>query len=213
MGQKQKGKVSPIPYDTPLGTTWWGKAWNNNLKRYADCDNRVGRGKSYLKNGFVVDMQIDTGIIYAKVMGSRATPYNVSVRIDPITKQRWNELLEKCGARINDVQSLVAGDFPKSLQDILEEELFPNPKEIHFACSCPDGASMCKHVSAVLYGIGVFLDKDPTLFFKLRDIDMHDLIKKSVADRTKLLLQNAKKKSDRVIDEEEATKLFGFSAV
>lgn len=208
--KKQKGAVDPIPCDVPLGTTWWGKAWNINLKRYADCDNRVARGKSYLTNGFVVDMHIEVGVVHALVMGSSASPYRVVVRIDPITDAHWKQMLDRCGRRINDVESLIRGDFPKSLQDILEEELFPTSREIHFSCSCPDGASMCKHVSAVLYGVGVFLDRDPSLFFKLRDIDMHDLIKRSVEDRTAALLSNARKKSNRELDEQEAQKLFGL---
>lgn len=85
----------------------------------------------------------------------------------------------------------------------------PEKIEIKFKCSCPDSARMCKHVAAVLYGIGARLDEDPILFFKLRCIDFQKLLKKSMEDKMQSMLKNADKKSDRVIDDAEIFDLFG----
>src|SRR5260370_37407973 len=54
--------------------------------------------------------------------------------------------------------------------------LFPSPREIKLSCSCPDWAEMCKHVAAVLYGIGTRLDQQPELLFRLHGVDEKELI-------------------------------------
>ena len=54
--------------------------------------------------------------------------------------------------------------------------LFPTPQEISLGCSCPDGARMCKHVAAVLYGVGARLDHQPELLFTLRAVEPAQLL-------------------------------------
>ena len=149
-----------------IAREWWGVAWCENLERYADYDSRIGRGKRYIRAGAVIDLQIAEGVIIARVQGSRRTPYTVSVKIDPLSKDRADAIIAQCSRQIKNLEALLSGNFPEELQGLFtgRDGLFPSPKEIHFDCSCPDWASMCKHVAATLYGVGVRLDDDPLLF-------------------------------------------------
>lgn len=195
-----------------LADTWWGKAWDDNLESYSDYSNRIVRGRTYLRNGAVVDLRISGGVARAKVQGSRAKPYDVTVTIDPLDGAREEAILSKCSSRISTVEALAAGDIPEDVRDLFTsagEGLFPSPREIHFKCSCPDWAYMCKHVAAVLYGIGKRFDDDPLLFFELRGMDFEPLIGKSVEQKLESMLANAGKPSDRIIPQDELAGLFG----
>ena len=211
--RKKNPDISPVIIDgNKLSTTWWGIAWNKNLERYADYANRIGRGKKYVKGGAVLDLKIGDGIITALVNGSHI--YEVTIRIDRLAGAKWTRISAKCSHGIANISELAEGKFPKGLAEIFTEKgagLFPAPKEIHMDCSCPDWAGMCKHIAAVLYGVGRRLDDDPLLFFKLRGIDASELIRKSVDEKMKNLLKNANKKSKRQIDNAYIERLFGVS--
>lgn len=202
--------LHPIEENSKPGSTWWGKAWNQNMTRYADLENRVSRGHSYVRNGFVLDMTIEKGVVKALVAGSSSTPYSVKVLFDVLTESELCKVNEICGQRIDSLEDLIFGRFPKDLGESFLDLLFPSPSAIHFSCSCPDSAYMCKHIAAVIYGIGVRLDEDPLLLFSLRGIDSATLIRSSLESRTKTLLANASKPSDRILDQSEVSKLFGL---
>jgi uncharacterized Zn finger protein len=196
-----------------LAKTWWGKAWNQNMESYADFSNRIARGRSYVRNNTVLDLKITKSVINALVQGSGSKPYSVTISIDPLSKEKWGKVTELCNHRIDNLELLMEGKFPRELEALFVEKkygLFPSPKEIHFDCSCPDWASMCKHVSAVLYGVGARLDSNPMLFFDLRDIDSMELIQKSMEKKLDSMLQNAGKKSDRQIAEDDVFDIFGI---
>ncbi len=196
-----------------LVRTWWGKAWNGNLGKYADYANRIGRGRSYVRHGAVLDLQIKPGQINALVQGSRGSPYTVTIKIKPITEPIWQQIKTACAGQLASLQELLAGRFPKGLAELFTAKgsgLFPAPQEIDFRCSCPDYAYMCKHVAAVLYGIGTRLDEDPSLFFVLRKMKMDDLITQAVQDKSERLLKQAKKKTARVIDDADLGEVFGI---
>lgn len=198
-----------------IATSWWGKAWNANLEHYADYASRIGRGKTYVRSGAVLDLRILKGAVEALVQGSKARPYGVSIQIDAVSQEKWEKVTELCKQRIESLEELSEGKFPEELEILFTDPrygLFPSPREIHFDCSCPDWASMCKHVAAVLYGIGARLDQDPLLFFELRGRNGHELIRRSMESRLEAMLQNAGKKSLREIPEEDAAALFGLSA-
>src|SRR5215475_6351097 len=131
--QKKNPHLKPVLLTgQSLATTWWGKSWNNNLERYADYRNRIGRGRSYVRHRAVLDLQLTLGHITALVQGSEAQPYRVAITFDSLS-------------------ALLAGTFPQALKDLFFAKgagLFPSPREIHFDCSCPDWAAMCKHVAA-----------------------------------------------------------------
>jgi len=170
--QKKNPQLAPIIIEgRKIARTWWGIAWNDNLERYADFANRIERGRSYVRQGAVLDLQISPGEINALVQGSRKQPYQVRIVIDPLRPEAMSAVASSCAGNIHSLQELVEGKFPKNMSELFTSDkngLFPNPREIRFACSCPDWAGLCKHVAAVLYGIGARLDQDPTLFFALR---------------------------------------------
>lgn len=213
--QKTHKNLKPIILPgTALAATWWGKAWNRNLEQYADYTNRIGRGRSYVRHGAVLHLDITPGRVDALVLGSSSSPYNVSIAITPISEKKRQAIISACKGKLGSLQALVKGKFPKDLARIFTEKedgLFPSPEEISFDCSCPDWASMCKHVAAVLYGVGARLDQDPTLFFVLRELDHHDLVSEAVAESKNDLLHKATRKSKRVLDDDTAlSDLFGI---
>ena len=212
--QKKNPGIRPITLEgNTLARTWWGKAWNRNLERYADYANRIGRGRSYVRHRAVLDLQIEKGKVRALVMGSGRDPYKIDVTIKPISKARWTELKKAAAHKLGSLQELLAGRFPDSLAEIFttpEKGLFPTPKEIAFDCSCPDWADMCKHVAAVLYGIGARLDEDPGLLFTLRKVNVQDLITETVKDQSKKLLKDSKRTSKRVMTDGDLGEVFGI---
>ncbi len=211
---KKKQNVSPVILEGGvLARTWWGKAWNRNLESYADYTNRIGRGRSYVRCGAVLDLQVNAGEIKALVQGSRAKPYSVAITIKKLNKNTWKLAASACAGKLESLEELLSGKFPKSLEEMFMQRntgLFPSPREIKFDCSCPDWASMCKHVAATLYGIGARLDEDPTLFFTLRGVDTADLINQTVSNKAEDLLKKASKKSSRVIEGADLSAVFGL---
>lgn len=212
--KKKNPDIKPIIIEgRAIAKTWWGKSWNVNLERYADYNNRIGRGRSYVHHGAVLNLQIDSGRVESLVQGSRSKPYSVTIKIQAIDKTIWQDIKTACEGRLDSLQELLDGKFPKALGEIFTAKgkgLFPSPKEIEFDCTCPDWAYMCKHVAATLYGIGARLDEDPDLFFKLRKVEMGGLITQTVKDKTHKLLKTAEKKSKRVIADADLSDVFGI---
>ena len=160
-----------------LATTFWGQAWGDNLESYSDFANRLPRGRTYVRNGSVVDLQINGGEVTARVMGSEL--YTVKVSVAPLLKARWSSICKDCSGSIDSLVELLQGRLSKAVMERVCQQktgLFPAPSEIELSCSCPDWATMCKHVAAVMYGIGARLDTQPALVFKLRAVDESELI-------------------------------------
>jgi len=212
--RKKNPDIAPVIITgRKLARTWWGKSWNDNLERYSDYANRIGRGRSYVRNGAVLDLQITPGNIRALVQGSRKKPYQVDIAIQPLAKKTWEAITKACAGKIDSLEELIAGRFPKALSDLFMTQgtgLFPTPNEISLKCSCPDWAIMCKHVAAVLYGVGARLDDDPSLFFVLRKVNIEDLISGAVSGKSQSLLEKAKTKSARVIEDVDISDMFGI---
>ena len=211
--QKEKGnKLEPVVISgRAIAKSWWGKAWCDNLEHYADFASRLERGKRYVRTGTVIDLKIQKGKIIARVQGTRKTPYRVEIRISPLTEQKCEAILDRCG-KIETLERLLSGDFPDEMKELFQGEdgLFPQPSEISFQCGCPDWALMCKHVAAALYGVGARLDTNPALFFELRGIEIGRFVDVALANRVERMLENAQKPSARIMDDEEAAqKLFG----
>jgi uncharacterized Zn finger protein len=160
-----------------IARTFWGKAWCDNLESYSDFANRLPRGRTYVRNGSVMDLQLGAGMVTALVSGSEL--YRVAVAITPLSKPRWRAVVRECAGQIGSLVELLQGKFSRAVMETLirrETGLFPSAKEIAFECSCPDWAAMCKHVAASLYGVGARLDAQPELFFRLRRVDQLDLL-------------------------------------
>ena len=180
--RRKKGHtISPVIIDgRAIVKTFWGKSWCENLERYSDYANRLPRGRTYVRNGSVVDLQIKPGSIQALVSGSEL--YEITLKIAPVGKQRWKSICEDCAGAIDSLVELLQGRFSKGVMERIcrqSQGLFPSPAEIKLSCSCPDWAGMCKHVAAVLYGVGARFDHQPELLFRLREVDEKELIVKA----------------------------------
>ena len=212
--KKKNPAIRPLIIEgSTIARTWWGKSWNHNLERYADYSNRIGRGRSYVRHGAVLDLQISSGLVESLVQGTRSKPYTVIINIKGINKKIWQNMKAACAGKLDSLPELLAGKFPKALGEIFTtrgQGLFPTPEEIEFNCSCPDWAYMCKHVAATLYGIGTRLDDSPSLFFKLRKVNIDDLIQQTIKDQSYKLLKKAEKTSARMIAESDLSGMFGI---
>jgi uncharacterized Zn finger protein len=197
--EKMQG-LRPVTIEgSVIARTWWGKAWNENLESSAEY-SQIGRGRSDVRSGAVIDLQVSAGGIRALVQGSRAKPYAATITVKKLNKNTWNLVAAACKGKLVSLEELLAGKFSKAVEETFLHRrtgLFPSPKEIEFACTCPDWTSMCKHISATLYGMGARLDDDPMLFFTLRGADPVDLIKRDVSSEAESLLQKLSKKSSR----------------
>lgn len=196
-----------------IAKSWWGKSWCANLERYADYASRLERGRKYVRANCVVDLQIESGLVTALVMGSKKKPYKIKVTIDELSEKQLDTLISRCSSKIQTLEDLVNGKFPDELKSIFTEKdvgLFPSMAKIHFNCSCPDWADMCKHTAAVLYAIGARFDDDPLLFFTLRGIDTEKLVGNVVQNRIEQMLSNANAKSKRIMEDNEIAEVFGI---
>ena len=176
---KKKGvSLSPVVIEgRAIATTFWGKAWCSNMESYSDYENRLPRGRMYARNGSVIDLKITAGEVQAQVMGSSL--YTTSVKVTALPPERWQAISQDCAGTIDSLVELLQGRLSKSVMERMcrqNEGLFPAPREIKFDCSCPDGAYMCKHVAAALYGVGARLDQQPELLFTLRRVDAQELV-------------------------------------
>ncbi len=212
--EKSGEKMNPVKIEgRTIAKSWWGKAWCENLESYADYYSRLERGRKYVRANCVVDLQIESGQVYAQVIGSSSSPYKIHITIDQLSDDQYESICKKCSSKIQNIDSLIKGDFPDDLKELFLQKkggLFPSMAKIHFNCSCPDWADMCKHVAAALYGIGARFDKDPLLFFKLRGVDTEKLIGKAIQNKIEMMLENADTKSDRLLADDEGLALFGL---
>jgi hypothetical protein len=171
-------KVEPIVIrDRKISTTVWGQAWCANLESYSDFANRLPRGRSYVRNGSVIDLQIHGLSIEALVSGSEI--YKIKIELGSLPAARWKTIRQETGGKIGSLVELLKGQVSKEVMLAMSRQrdgLFPAPKEIQMRCSCPDSASLCKHLAAVLYGVGHRLDTRPELLFSLRGVDAAELV-------------------------------------
>jgi uncharacterized Zn finger protein len=178
-----KGKsVRPVRIDgRTIASTFWGRAWCTNLESYSDFANRLPRGRTYVRNGSVVDLQIEKGRIKALVSGSEL--YEVRIDIAALPKSHWATLKGRCAGQIGSLVELLQGKLSNAVMEVVTDRdggLFPKPREIEMRCSCPDYAGMCKHLAAVMYGVGNRLDASPELLFVLRAVDHTELIEQAI---------------------------------
>ncbi|MEO5351044.1 MAG: H-NS histone family protein [Magnetococcus sp. YQC-3] len=207
---RKKGQpMAPVVIEGRLiATTFWGKAWCTNLESYRDYENRLPRGRTYVRNGSVIDLQIASKEVRAMVSGSSI--YQVKVSVAALPQAVWRAICEDCSVGIDSLVELLQGRFNKGVMDRLcrqDNGLFPKPSEIKFSCSCPDYASMCKHIAAVLYGIGSRLDEQPELLFLLREVNHTDLL---AHIDTAVPLAKQGPEAGKLLETDDISQLFGL---
>jgi len=210
LAKKNGHASSPVLLEgRKIASTFWGKAWCDNLEAYSDYANRLPRGRTYVRNGSVVDLRISQGKVMARVSGSSL--YRIEIKIKPLAASLWKSIQTECAGKIDSLIELLQGNLSLSVMQIVtrpERGLFPTPKEIELDCSCPDWADLCKHVAASLYGVGARLDKSPELLFLLRGVDPADLISKASA--AEAVRQTAATDRAPVLTDKELTDVFGI---
>ena len=207
----KQGKAA-LPVVLPskkIATTFWGKAWCDNLEAYSDFENRLPRGRTYVRNGSVVHLEIRSGEIEAIVSGSSL--YKISITVTPVAAAKWQALCKQCAGGIGSLVELLQAKLSDSVMTLISNRdngLFPSPKEIKMKCSCPDSAGLCKHLAAALPGIGSRLDHQPELLFLLRSVDSADLI--SHATDASLLKSTSVADGTPELDDNDLSGIFGI---
>jgi len=180
---KSGRQLSPVSIEgRAIAKTFWGKSWCDHLESFSDYENRLPRGRTYARNGSILDLQISQGVISALVMGSSL--YEITFSITPLPESRWKAIKARSTGQIDSLVELLQGRFSDAVMRVITDRdsgLFPAPTEIKKSCSCPDWAGLCKHLAAVLYGIGARLDEKPELLFLLRGVDHTELLESAPA--------------------------------
>lgn len=176
---RKKGlQVQPVQLvGRKIAASFWGKGWCDHMESFSDYANRLPRGRTYVRNGSVCHLEIRGGTIEAMVSGTSL--YKVSISIAPLKAKKWEAVKRSCSGRIGSLIDLLRGKLDHGVMEVVtdrKEGLFPLPGEMKFDCDCPDWAGMCKHVAAVLYGVGARLNESPEMLFLLRGVDHEELV-------------------------------------
>lgn len=195
--QKQGKTIEPIESSKArkMAKTFWGESWCEHLEKFSDYDNRLPRGRTYVRNGSVCHLAISKGQVEAIVSGSSL--YHIHIKIKPIAKTKWNRVKKSCAGQIGSMLELLQGHLSSHVMEIVTNQksgLFPEPSEIKLACNCPDWAGMCKHLAAVLYGVGARLDRQPELLFLLRGVDHEELVDTELDVQTATAASNKRRR-------------------
>lgn len=207
-----KKRIPVLIQGRKMATTFWGEAWCNNLDRYSDFSNRLDRGKTYARNGSILDLQVEQGTVTALVSGSSL--YKINIEIKTLQPKLWKNIKEDCAKSIHSMIDLLRGKLSNEVLARLTEAkvgLFPEPKEIDLHCSCPDYAYLCKHLAAVMYGIGNRLDNSPELLFLLRGVEIVELISEVVTSKN--LSDSLASSTNSDLQHEDLGTLFGIELV
>lgn len=210
---RRKGVVlQPVRLnDRTIARSFWGKSWCEHLEKFSDFENRLPRGRSYIRNGSVFHLDVKPGKIEARVSGSRL--YDVKIGIKSLPGKKWKDLKARCAGEVRTLLELLQGRLSSAVMATVtdrEHGLFPLPKEIELDCSCPDWATMCKHVAAVLYGVGARLDEKPELLFLLRGVDHRELVSE---DAAQAIVGKAPARRGRALDDASLSEVFGIDLV
>ncbi|MEI6890670.1 MAG: helix-turn-helix domain-containing protein [Pontiella sp.] len=200
--------IEPFKY-RGIAKSFWGKSWCKHLEKFSDYSNRLPRGRTYVRNGSVCHLSIDPETATARVSGSEM--YELSIHIDPLCPEKWSNIKNDCKGKIGSLIELLQGKISDEIMNVVtdkENGLFPHPNEIRFNCNCPDWADMCKHVAAAMYGIGVRLDSEPELLFKLRGVNHEELI--AVDTAIENLTGGRRSRRRRTLPTEELGHVFGI---
>lgn len=209
LAKKQGIAIQPVRIEgRTIAATFWGKAWCEHLEKFSDYANRLPRGRTYVRNGSVCHLDIAKGRIAAKVSGSSL--YTIEIKIATLAGAKWRKVKESCAGRVGSMLELLQGKLSNEVMNVVTDQndgLFPSPNQIDLDCSCPDWAGMCKHLAAVMYGVGARLDEKPELLFLLRGVDHVELVG---SNSVKAIIAKAPKSGRRKLDESKLGEVFGI---
>lgn len=200
-----------------ISSSWWGQKWCKNIENYDGLKNRLERGRTYIRNNTILSFIISKNRVDSLVKGTSDSPYNVCIKIAPIDEKRYKNIINKCTNSIENIEVLCSGDFPNEYQELFTNKqygLFPTQNEITYSCTCLDylkNNHMCKHIAATLYGIGNKLDSDPSIFFKLRGINIEEFTKYVTKYENNYVWNKINIESEREIDSSKAKNIFGIN--
>jgi uncharacterized Zn finger protein len=205
---RKKGKdIQPVEIDgRKIARSFWGKGWCDHLESFSDYENRLPRGRTYVRNGSVCHLEIHSGHVEAMVAGSSL--YKISIAITKLKPAAWKSIKEKCVGQVGSMLELLQGKLSDQVMAVVSDQkegLFPKPDEIQLSCNCPDWAVMCKHVASALYGVGSRLDTQPELLFLLRGVDAQELIATELA-----LPDTPVDAAADTLDDEQLSGIFGI---
>ena len=205
---RKKGmKIEPLEVrGRKISSTFWGQAWCSHLEKFSDYENRLPRGRTYVRNGSVCHLAISKGKVEAIVSGSKL--YHINITINPLSARKWKDIRQQCAGQIGSMLEWLQGRFSDNVMGVVTDRnkgLFPKPSEIRLACDCPDWAGMCKHIAAVLYGVGARLDQQPELLFLLRNVDHEALISQEL----ELQSATSEKGKQRRLADSDLSDIFG----
>lgn len=210
--QKKGMVICPVEIEgRKIARTFWGSGWCKHLETFSDYANRLPRGRSYVRQGSVCHLAINEGSVEAMVSGNHL--YNVQVSIEKLPELKWKQLKKQCAGQIGSLLELLQGKLSKNIMALVTDRnsgLFPLPAEIRFSCDCPDWAVMCKHVAAVLYGVGARLDEQPELLFLLRGVNVDDLISEGAAEAITAGAGSKKSGKSRRVADTNLEAIFGI---
>lgn len=203
---RKKGEtIQPVEIEgRTIARSFWGKAWCEHLESFSDYENRLPRGRTYARNGSVCHLAIEPGRIEAMVSGSSL--YKIKIDIKPLKPAIWKTIKKQCGGQIGSMLELLQGRLSDQVMSIVTDQkkgLLPLPGQISLGCNCPDWAKMCKHLAAVLYGVGHRLDQQPDLLFILRGVNAKELISGDIS------LPESRAATSKTIADDQLADIFG----
>ncbi len=176
--KRVEGGVKAKSQRGKFGDTWWADRWIEVLESFG-WDTRLQRGRSYARRGQVLEYHVSSGLVTAKVQGSRAKPYDVEIMLKPLSIIEWERVTDAMADQAIFAAKLLSGEMPRNIEEAFTATkltLFPeSAKDLETECSCPDWANPCKHIAAVYYLLGEEFDRDPFMLFYLRGIGREEL--------------------------------------
>jgi uncharacterized Zn finger protein len=177
--RQAKGGIKAQSKKGRFGESWWAKRWIAVLESF-NIGARLGRGRSYARKGQVLDINIAKGTVKAKVQGSMAKPYAITIQVKTLTAAEWKQVVQALSQQALFVAKLLAGEMPQDIEQVFKDlklSLFPEKlRDLTTQCSCPDYSNPCKHIAAVYYLLGEEFDRDPFLIFQMRGLSREELL-------------------------------------
>ncbi len=157
---------------TTFGRTWWSQRWLRPLDELdAVFDGRLSRGRALARDGGVLQIRVEPGVILATVKGSYWERYDTAIEVPALAESVWARVIDELTRDTLAEATLLAGEMPTGIEAAFARvgaRLFAESDELIAECACADGYRPCKHILATMYAMAARLDQEPLLLFQLR---------------------------------------------